>query len=275
MATVQDAPYGVLTDDGERVCKLGLCGNSGVGKSSIHRRLAGEPFREHHQTTLAPDFAIVKREMPDKRVVRITVWDTVGMERCKALSALSFRGAHAIVGVYDITDRNSYDDALDWIARAQRVCGTIDPYIILVGNKVDLAETARAVTIDEARLLCEQWNFCAMEVSALDMTGVDELAMALCAEIHERYTRWRKQLRGSKIAPPRALPKSEALNIIDPLNIVNKVTPRRMEPENAEWAAQRGTVDLSAVMAGGSRPVPRKPPPVSFWDRVSQMTCSN
>jgi len=282
MATTRDAPHGSMADDGELVCKMGLCGNSGVGKTSIKNRLQhGEPFREFHSATVGPEFGVIKRRMPDGAVVRVTVWDTPGMDRCQVISSLSFRGAHAITAVYDITDRRSYDAALDWIARALQVCGLDDPYVIMVGNKFDLAATDRAVTVDEARLLCERYNYCFMEVSARDLTGIDELADALCTAMHTRYTRWRERLKGSKIRPPAPLPKSEALKIIDPLNLVNETTPRRLDAENAAWAAAQpgrapgdnSLVDLSAVMAGGSRPVYRKP--VSFWDRVSQMTCSN
>ena len=46
--------------------------------------------------------------------------------------------------------------------------------IMLIGNKVDLAETSRAVTVDEGGSLAEQEGFLFMETSALDATNVDK-----------------------------------------------------------------------------------------------------
>ena len=46
--------------------------------------------------------------------------------------------------------------------------------IMLIGNKVDLAETSRAVTVDEGGALAEQEGFLFMETSALDATNVDK-----------------------------------------------------------------------------------------------------
>jgi hypothetical protein len=44
---------------------------------------------------------------------------------------------------------------------------------MLVGNKVDLSETSRAVTTEEGGALAEKDGFLFMETSALDATNVD------------------------------------------------------------------------------------------------------
>ena len=75
--------------------------------------------------------------------------DTVGNERFRAMTAMYFRAAHAVVVGFDLTRRESLDECDSWVAdvRARGVPGCV---VAAVGNKSDLVD-AREVLPWDAR----------------------------------------------------------------------------------------------------------------------------
>ena len=91
----------------------------------------------------------------------------------KACENSYYRGAVGALVVYDITRQQSFQNVMHWLKELRDHANT-EIVIMLIGNKVDLAETSRAVTIDEGGALAEQEGFLFMETSALDATNVDK-----------------------------------------------------------------------------------------------------
>jgi Ras-related protein Rab-1A len=65
------------------------------------------------------------------------MWDTAGQEKFKTIVSAYYKGAHGIILVYDITDRQSFKDVQNWIDEAEKYSreGAVK---ILLGNKKDL-----------------------------------------------------------------------------------------------------------------------------------------
>jgi Ras-related protein Rab-2A len=81
------------------------------------------------------------------------VWDTAGQESFRGITRSYFRGATGALLVFDITRRETFEHAQEWL---QDLRATADPHIsiIFVGNKSDLAEEnndRRAVSREEAQ----------------------------------------------------------------------------------------------------------------------------
>ena len=50
-------------------------------------------------------------------VVKLQIWDTAGQERFRTITGAYYKGAHAIIIVYDITKQDSFDDINQfWLA---------------------------------------------------------------------------------------------------------------------------------------------------------------
>ena len=49
------------------------------------------------------------------------IWDTAGQERFRTITTSYFRGATAMIIVYDITDRNTFEDVRSWINQIKMV----------------------------------------------------------------------------------------------------------------------------------------------------------
>lgn len=84
----------------------------------------------------------------------------------------SYLGSTSNFHKIDITRRNSFQNVSHWL-KELRDHADQNIVIMLVGNKVDLSETSRAVTTEEGGALAEKDGFLFMETSALDATNVD------------------------------------------------------------------------------------------------------
>jgi Ras-related protein Rab-1A len=81
---------------------------------------------------------------------RAAQWDTAGQERFRTITSSYYRGAHGIIIVYDITDRESFDNVKQWLNEIDRyACENVNK--LLVGNKSDL-DSKRQVDTSEAKV---------------------------------------------------------------------------------------------------------------------------
>ncbi len=46
------------------------------------------------------------------------MWDTAGQEKFKTITSAYYKGAHGIIVVYDVCDRNSYESVINWLHEA-------------------------------------------------------------------------------------------------------------------------------------------------------------
>ena len=84
--------------------------------------------------------------------VNVQIWDTAGQERFRTLTASYYRGAHAMIFVFDVTRPSTLASVRTWLDEAKLYCGsTTDtsggpvgessgPIMALVANKVDCYE---------------------------------------------------------------------------------------------------------------------------------------
>lgn len=92
----------------------------------------------------------MRRFFRNKRfpLYRLEVWDTNGQELYRSLAPLYYRKAQAAVVVFDVTERQTFEDADSWVKELRHYAEE-DMVIALVGNKVDL-ESRRKIDAVEA-----------------------------------------------------------------------------------------------------------------------------
>lgn len=78
-----------------------------MGKSSLLVRFADDVFTEAFMPTIGVDFKIKTIDCEGK-TVKLQIWDTAGQERFKTITSSYYKGAHGIIVVYDMTDRESF-----------------------------------------------------------------------------------------------------------------------------------------------------------------------
>ena len=150
--------------------KFILIGNSGVGKTSIFRKLSTGEFHEKNISTIGIEkksldvsIEIDKDGKTEKKTFNISFFDTAGQEKFRAVTLSYYKETDGILLLYDITDRKSFDNVSIWVnSIKEAIEGNESKYaIILIGNKLDLVEEEkkeRQVTEEEAKEACETYK---------------------------------------------------------------------------------------------------------------------
>lgn len=152
--------------------KIILIGESYVGKTSIVQRLTTHTFNEKETPTLGAAYASLEGKLNDKNV-SYQFWDTAGQEQYRDMAPMYFQGSNAILCIFSVTDRYSFEAVDDW---AKMVYDNLskDHLFLLIANKIDLTEN-RQIQADEGLSKAEQINAYYYEVSAKTGEGFDAL----------------------------------------------------------------------------------------------------
>ncbi|TVY25382.1 40S ribosomal protein [Lachnellula hyalina] len=160
----------MASDESLPTLKILMIGPSGAGKSALLIRYCDDQFDSDGSTaTIGVDFKLKKLSVHGK-AYRLNLLDTAGQERFRTLSNSYYRGAHGVILVYDISNRESFNAMERWFeeAEANAMPGAV---MYLVGSKMDKAG-ARQVKVDEGTELAERHGCGFCELSAKTREGV-------------------------------------------------------------------------------------------------------
>lgn len=156
----------------DHLVKILLVGDSGVGKSSLLARFISDSFDEQGPT-VGVDFKLKHVDVDGTRL-KLTVWDTAGQERFRTLTSSYYRGAHGVVFVYDVTSRESFENARETWRKEVEMYGTIANSVkIVIGNKID-KEDERTVAREEGVAFAKEYGCLFLECSAKTKVRVAE-----------------------------------------------------------------------------------------------------
>ncbi|VDO83732.1 unnamed protein product [Haemonchus placei] len=127
--------------------KVVVVGSSGVGKTSvIYRHRFGNrsaPFT----STIGASFVECEVEANNENI-SLQIWDTAGQERFRCMVPMYMRNSAAAIIMYDITNRQSFEDVDKWAEELRKCCGISDPLVVLIGNKCDLNDKRRVSMLE-------------------------------------------------------------------------------------------------------------------------------
>lgn len=187
------------------VVKVVVCGEMGVGKSSLLNRWMENHFNPHEHSTVGVDFKVrtFKSNISNRRF-KLQVWDISGQERFSEIISTHFANTSVFVFVFDVCNKKSFQQiVLKWFDIAQwkknEETGTFrnvkneHASAYLIGNKLDKAIEEREVTELEANNFARAHNMRYCEMSA--KTGervVDEFQLIVdCIDSYDRS--WEKE----------------------------------------------------------------------------------
>ena len=161
-------------------CKVVLIGDSGVGKSSIISRYIGGIFVDSIDSTISSSFSQKEYEANGKKV-RLNIWDTAGQEKFRSIGRNFYKDAYIILMVYDITNKQSFEDLKSvWFPEIQQF-GEKYKIIAIVGNKSDRYEEEN-VSESELNSFSKELGGTNFLVSAKNGNGI-ELMFKILAEM--------------------------------------------------------------------------------------------
>jgi small GTP-binding protein len=125
--------------------KILLIGDAAVGKTSLIRRLVVDLFDDRYITTIGTKVMVKDMQitLEDGMIyLKFQIWDILGQKGYTKLYHASFKGAHGVLFVADLTRMETLDSLSNyWIPQVREVIGAI-PFVILA-NKCDLVTQAQ------------------------------------------------------------------------------------------------------------------------------------
>ncbi|XP_037263472.1 ras-related protein Rab-37 isoform X5 [Falco rusticolus] len=112
------------------------------------------------------------------------IWDTAGQERFRSVTHAYYRDAQALLLLYDITSKMSFDNIRAWLTEIHEYAQK-DVVIMLLGNKADVS-SERAVRTEDGASLAREYGVPFMETSAKTGMNVELAFLAIAKELKQR-----------------------------------------------------------------------------------------
>ncbi|XP_057660976.1 ras-related protein M-Ras-like [Diorhabda carinulata] len=145
--------------------KLVVVGDGGVGKSAITIQFFQKLFVTDYDPTIEDSY--LQHVEVDGQWCMLDVLDTAGQEEFSAMREQYMRKGDGFLLVYSVTDKNSYENIINFHTQILRVKDRDTYPMLLVANKVDLVHL-RKVTEEQGRDLAHKLGIPYIETSAKD-----------------------------------------------------------------------------------------------------------
>ncbi|KAG8225508.1 hypothetical protein J437_LFUL005934 [Ladona fulva] len=142
-----------------------LLGDSGVGKTSLLVQFDTGKFQTgNFSATVGIGFTNKVVNVDDKSV-KLQIWDTAGQERFRSVTHAYYRDAHALLLLYDVSNKTSFDNIRAWLGEIREYAND-EVVIMLIGNKADCSSDDRVVSEDCGKRVAREYGVTFVETSA-------------------------------------------------------------------------------------------------------------
>lgn len=151
--------------------KVVIIGDAFVGKTSIINCLINGSISET-KPTIGSQHHNYKFINDNKKETILDIWDTAGQERFRSIIPMYYKGAKAIIVVFDVTNKDSFEGAKKWIEEIEE--NNKSCFIFLVGNKIDIIAN-RSISEDIINDYCNLKSIQFFECSAKENLNVENI----------------------------------------------------------------------------------------------------
>ncbi|XP_042547807.1 ras-related protein Rab-34 isoform X2 [Dipodomys spectabilis] len=123
---------------GFKISKVIVVGDLSVGKTCLINRFCKDTFDKNYKATIGVDFEMERFEVLGIPF-SLQLWDTAGQERFKCIASTYYRGAQAIIIVFNLNDVASLEHTKQWLSDALKENDPSSVLLFLVGSKKDLS----------------------------------------------------------------------------------------------------------------------------------------
>ena len=128
-----------LTTKGDYRFKFVILGDHEVGKTSIIRRFVEKKFSEDYRATIGLNVLTHTFEFFGNEI-GVTLYDLGAQKFFRRFRKVYYSGAQAAFIVFDVSNRDSFNNVLNWYQELKDFTINEEIPIVLVGNKSDLSE---------------------------------------------------------------------------------------------------------------------------------------
>jgi small GTP-binding protein len=176
--------------------KIITLGDSHVGKTSLIIKYIENKFSTTFVTTMGFDIKNKQITLKDGTEAKLMIFDTAGQERFKSLAENYIRKANGILLVYDISEKQSFQNIENWMDSIKENSNELP--IILIGNKSDLNDE-RQVSIEEGQQKADEFGCPFYEISCKTGDNVNKCFIELSELIYEKIGKKPTQKCGQEL----------------------------------------------------------------------------
>jgi Ras-related protein Rab-1A len=167
--------------------KFIILGDNNCGKTSLLGRYTDDIVQtEEYYPTIGVDFKIKAVESNGKNI-KINIWDTAGQEKFKSIISYYYKNIAAAILVFDVTNRESFENIQSWIDEIKLNCELSDKIpMVLIGNKNDKI-SKRVVSVSEANVFADKLNVDYFETNMYNWDGINDAFINLVDKTTEHY----------------------------------------------------------------------------------------
>ena len=175
--------------------KIILIGDSSVGKTSIINKYSNKGFNEIFSCTIGVDFLVKDVEISGQKI-RLSIWDTAGQEKYKAVNRSYYWGSDACFLIFDLTSKQSFDNLDGWYKEfCENSEKSSQDNIVILGNKSDLDK--REVNDKDINEFIDEKNLKYFETSAKDGKNINEFFKYIMEKLLKQYKK--NNIKGKNI----------------------------------------------------------------------------
>ena len=185
-----------------------LLGNSGVGKTNFMTRYANNTFKQIFLSTTGFNMETKLLMINSNFVYRLTLLDTAGQERFKSLPKKYYRDADAVLLLFDVNNRESFNEVNNWVNQIKEYSEKYEEHdeddvdddnidndnkkndnvvIYLLGNKIDITKDYDwAITSEEIDDLVENLHVKYYDICCKWNLNVEEIMARIVYDCHKR-----------------------------------------------------------------------------------------
>ncbi|TFG24692.1 MAG: GTP-binding protein [Promethearchaeota archaeon] len=127
--------------------KFIIIGDHYVGKTSIVRRYVDRRFSKDYRATIGINIITHSFDFFENEI-NLSLWDIGAQQYFKRFRRTYYMGSQAAFIVFDLTNRESFENVKIWFDELINFLGKMDLPIVIVGNKTDLKEK-REISYEE------------------------------------------------------------------------------------------------------------------------------
>ena len=161
---------------------LVLVGDQAVGKTCLVNRYFKNKFDASTLSNIGIDKDIKFVKIGEEEL-KLTVWDTVGQERFRALPKKYYQNADGVLLLFDVTDEQTFLHVNDWIKDVKDNSNKENDVVIyILGNKIDMPE--RVITKEKAEEFSKSLGLKYFEISCKINMNIPEVMARMIMECH-------------------------------------------------------------------------------------------
>ncbi|MFX1277724.1 MAG: Rab family GTPase [Promethearchaeota archaeon] len=164
--------------------KIIICGDPGVGKTSLILRFTKKAFKRNYIPTLGVHVSD-KIFNIDNSIVQIVLWDIAGQVKFETMRQQFYLGTDGIFLVFDLTNTKSFESIQKWYQDIKKQLKQKREIIgFIIGNKNDLIDE-KIVHLEQAANLASDLNLSFIETSALTGENVEQAFYNIAKTLYE------------------------------------------------------------------------------------------